>query len=335
MHRAATTAAIAIAFSGDEVPDWVMLFPSGGAMPARDGRRFVMEPTDVLAVVAAFRQDGRRLPVDLEHSTQLRGARGLSAPAVGWIEAIEGREGALWARVAWTKRGATLLSSKAYRYISPTFFHDAEGRVLTLEGAGLTNNPALRLPAVARRHMSQEETPMNRDLLEALGLAEGASEADALAAARTLATATAAAEARAQLATARAAAPDAQLYVPRADFEAATARVQALEAVETARREADEEAAVGEAIAAGKITPIGRELHLASCRSMGAAAFRAAMAGQPVIAMASLQVTPAGAAGGAASGVALTHQQLAICKQMNMAPADYAAHLQREKDLVQ
>ena len=174
---------------------------------------------------------------------------------------------------------------------------------------------------------------MDPELTKALGLAEDASAADVLEATRALATA--AAEAQAQLATARAQGADAQLYVPRADFEAATARVRTLEEAETARRQADEEAAVGEAVEAGKITPAGRDYHLASCRAMGAAAFRAAMAGQPVIALARSQAPEGGARAGEASAAGLTPQQLAICKQLNMAPEAFAARQQREKDLAQ
>ncbi len=333
MRSTATSTALAIAFQGDAAPSWVMLFPATVAIASRDGRRFSMTPEDAQAVIDHFDADAREVYVDVEHATQLRASQGLDAPAVGWIGALELRDGALWGQVAWTDRGAELLATRAYRYISPTFFHDTDGRVLRLEGAGLTNSPALRLPAVARRRDADKETRMDPELMKALGLPEGASAADALDAARTLATA--AAQAQAQLATARAQGADAQLYVPRADFEAATARVRTLEEAETARRQADEEAAVGEAVEAGKITPAARDYHLASCRAMGAAAFRAAMAEHPVIALARSQSAGDARQPGEPSAASLTAQQLAICKQMNIAPEAYAERQQREKDLAQ
>ena len=317
--------ALALAFEGDAVPEWVMLFPAGGRIEGRDGRTFLMEPSDADLMIASFAADGGHLPVDLEHASQVRAVQGLDAPAVGWITGMEARGGAVWARVEWTAKGRELVGSRAYRYISPSFHFDKPtGRVLRAVSAGLTNMPNFRMTAVARERADEEETSMDKGLLEALGLKEGASAEEALAAARELKGKVDSAES--ELATARESAKgkavDPQLYVPRADFEAATARVETLENAEKARAAAAEEAAVDEAIKAGKITPAGREYHLATCRVIGAAAFRTHMDAQPAIATASRQV---GVGEDPAKGkVTLTDDEVAMARQFGRSPEAFA-----------
>ena len=43
-----------------------------------------------------------------------------------------------------------MLKAREYRYISPAFFHKPDGTVMRIEGAGLTNYPALDMPALAK-----------------------------------------------------------------------------------------------------------------------------------------------------------------------------------------
>ena len=66
-----------------------------------------------------------------------------------WIRELQARAGALWARVEWTARAAAMLKGREYRYLSPAFIHKPDGTVLRIEGAGLTNAPALPRPALA------------------------------------------------------------------------------------------------------------------------------------------------------------------------------------------
>ena len=42
-----------------------------------------------------------------------------------------------------------MLKAREYRYLSPVFFHTRDGVVTRMEGAGLTNYPALDMPALA------------------------------------------------------------------------------------------------------------------------------------------------------------------------------------------
>ena len=96
----------------------------------------------------------------------------------------------------WTPRARQALADREFRYVSPEFFHDAEGVVLAVVGGGLTNAPAIHgmLPVAAHtltdRHAEelgdgsaansgarQRGTAMSEKVLKALG---ATSEEDAV-----------------------------------------------------------------------------------------------------------------------------------------------------------
>ena len=292
-------------------PEWIQLLPAGPSIAGRDGRRFAMP--SVAAIVAAFASNGADLPVDINHSTQIKGDAGEASPAVGWIRGLEERAGALWGRVEWTADGAAALAARAYRYISPAFlFEKASGAITSMVSAGLTNTPNLQLPALNAR--GDEETTMDKAVLQALGLPEAANAAEAVVAINALTTARDVA-----LNTARH--PDPAAFVPRADHELAVNRIATFEAADRARAEVATTAAVDAAIAAGKVAPSSREYHLASCRAEGGLArFEAMVGAAPVIAAPGAvdraqAVTPASA---------LTAEELAVCKQLRITPEDFA-----------
>ena len=141
----ATCAAVEIPAAA---PEWVMLMPAG-QLDARDGRRWRL--TDADGVVDATRRAAGNveLAIDFEHQTQHSKDNGQPAPAAGWIRALQARAGALWARVEWTARAAAMLKAREYRYLSPTFYHTRDGVVTRMQGAALTNTPALEMPPLA------------------------------------------------------------------------------------------------------------------------------------------------------------------------------------------
>lgn len=95
--------------------------------------------------------------IDYEHQTLKTGNNGQPNPAAGWFKRLEWREGdGLYVTDArWTERAKAMITAKEYRFISPTFHHDKDGRVLSIINAALTNNPALdgltELAAASRR----------------------------------------------------------------------------------------------------------------------------------------------------------------------------------------
>ncbi|MBL4557983.1 MAG: hypothetical protein JKP98_15465 [Rhodobacteraceae bacterium] len=137
---------------GAAAPDWVTLLPAGPDIAGRSGRRFQLPREAAEAVVAAFRTNGADLPVDLEHSTEIKGPKGEAAPAVGWIKELRVTgAGAVEGRVDWTGAGRGLLAERADRYLSPSVLFDRASRTIRrLVSAGLTNKPDFRMPALAR-----------------------------------------------------------------------------------------------------------------------------------------------------------------------------------------
>jgi hypothetical protein len=81
------------------------------------------------------------IPLDAEHQTKLSGA-------VAWLKGMrQNVDGSGDALVEWTKRGASLLADKAYKYISPEWYtkwrDPASGAVLSnvIVGGALTTRP--------------------------------------------------------------------------------------------------------------------------------------------------------------------------------------------------
>jgi phage I-like protein len=302
---------VALNFVSGTAPDWVQLIPAGPAVVGRDGRSWRM--SDPSRVAAAF--DARKAPqIDIEHSSQLRAPQGAPAPAVGWIEEIEVRDGAIWGRVDWTAEGEAAVTSRAYRYLSPAFaFNGTTGEILRIVSAGLTNNPNLDMAALNRAGASQENDRMDKAVLEALGLNADATAAQAVVAIEKL---------KGERATALNAAqqPDPEKFVPRADHLLALNRISAFEAEAKTRTEAEITEAVDAAVAAGKVAPASKEYHLASCRAEGGLErFRAMVAASPEIAGGKTPQKAPPADG------ALTPEELAVCRQMDMDPKDFRA----------
>src|SRR5260370_5636764 len=72
-----------------------------------------------------------------------------TSPAAGWIKQVRAVNGAIQGRIEWTPKGKDAVEAHEYRYVSPVFEYDDEGRVVRLLRAALTNNPNLNLPAIA------------------------------------------------------------------------------------------------------------------------------------------------------------------------------------------
>jgi phage I-like protein len=135
-------------------PEWIELLPLGTFM-AVDGRGPFR--ADGEEIIAATRENGldRGLPIDYDHATYLRD----DSRAAGWIHALKIVGGKLLARVEWTPKGASAIAAREYRFVSPVFEFDpddpkappekASGRITYLTGAGLVNDPALKMTPLA------------------------------------------------------------------------------------------------------------------------------------------------------------------------------------------
>ncbi|GAB7078758.1 phage protease [Megalodesulfovibrio paquesii] len=325
------------AATGQPVPPAeIQLLPAGPAIVGRDGRRFVLPSAQ--AVVDAFAARGRPAPIDRDHV----GEEPLQeAPAAGWITSLRvADDGTVWGAVDWTPRGGRQVADREYRWISPVLLHDRDGVILDIAGAGLTNNPNLPLRALNARGATSQEDPMATQQQQPPATAPapvpsvpGGSPVSPDIAAITAALGLPATAGPQEVVTAInsikvSAMPDLTRYVPRADYDAAAQRAANAEAklagIEQQAKDTAIEAAIGEALKAGKIVPATADFYRASCRQDGGLeAFRAFCAVAPAIG------TPSAATGAPPEGAAptLDAPARAVCAALGIAEADYAKAL--------
>lgn len=301
--------AIPQAMPEGEAPERLAVIPAGTIIGV-DGRTFINSDPD--AVVRAFRDGGRDLPIDVEHATHIKGPAGEPAPAVGWMTDLTVENGVIVATVAWNSQGRALVGDKAYRFISPAFTHDASGRVIALRSLGLTNEPNfLQLPALNR------ETTMDRaKLIALLGLAATATDAEIEAA---ISTSIALNRKGAQ--------PDPTLYVPKADLDAALNRATV---AETQLKKISDDAAEAEAVALvdgavkdGKVAPASRDHYLTLCRSGQMATVKTMLATLPKLG-AALDSKTEGDPSKDKPGT-LDDNQLAMCRRLGITAEQFLA----------
>jgi phage I-like protein len=263
-------------------PEWIELLPAGQVITGRDGRTWINDQPET--VLAAFAAEGKDIPIDWEHSSELKAREGEEAPAAAWIKQMEIRDGgSIWGRIEWTVRGAASVSSKEYRYLSPVFAFDIQSRrIMRITSCGLTNQPNLYLDAL-NRVQTKEESPMDlAQLLAALGLPATTTFAEAL---------NHITKVKGDLATALNAAqsPPLDRFVPRTDYDTALNRATIAEtkvkAIEDKILETAINTEIDTALKAGKITPATKDYHIASCRMDGGLErFKAFVAAAPSVA---------------------------------------------------
>lgn len=295
-------------------PEWVELIPAG-TFSGRDGRG--PYTLDIGAVLAAFEKGGIDLPIDYEHQTLSADEKAGPVPAAGWIKELAAREGALWGRVQWTPRAAELIGQKEYRFLSPVFRHDKAGRVLALEGAGLTHYPNLDLTPVAH----QKGAPMDDDLLEqlryVLNLPTLTAPQDLIAELQKLMDRLKAAEASA----AQSRQIDPAEWVPMSQHRAVAEELHQLQKA-VAKDKA--EAAVREAMSAGKLAP-AMQTWAQAYAEKDPEGFAAWCAAAPVIVAPDASAHRVAPNAGTAAE-ALTEDDRIACQLLGMSEADFAAH---------
>ena len=156
-------------------PEWIHLLPAGGKpIATRDGRG-PYRVADLEGLMAASLADFDRLPIDENHATDIAAPLGQSAPARGWIVALQAREDGIWGQVEWTKVGRELIETHAYRYISPVIGHHANGSITRILRASLVNRPNMR--GLTALHQESDMSLKTR-LAEIAGLNAEASDDD-------------------------------------------------------------------------------------------------------------------------------------------------------------
>ncbi|WP_325893019.1 phage protease [Grimontia sp. NTOU-MAR1] len=287
---------------------WLELIPAG-TFSGIDGRSWSnSSPDDVVLNSAAS------APWDIEHATHIKGPLGEEAPAYGWVEEYDVRDGAIWGRVAFNREGVDIITERKYRYYSPAFLHDAQGNVTAIESVGFTNKPNLtELPALNRQQQEQETMTLPVTLATALALDTAtATEADALSAIETL-------KSDKQLALNRADNPDLKKYVPMETHQLALNRAEAAEGQLKAQQDAETEAVIDEAIAEGKIAPANKAAFLSMCRTDREGFDRFLASAPKVVSDESRHTQPP------KNKTNLDEHELAICRKLHITQEQYLA----------
>ncbi|MDR2187026.1 MAG: phage protease [Azonexus sp.] len=302
----------------------------GSGRPTEVPAGWLLEQEDAARLCAAFNARSDARVIDFEHQTLNAQSNGQPAPAAGWIGKLEARADGLYAvGVEWTARAAAMIAAREYRYISPVFPYDKKtGRVLAVLFAALTNHAGLdgltdlaALTALAQHFLPPEkESPAMKELLKALGLAETATEAEALAALAALKAAQSG-----ELAALKATPPDPAQYVAIATLTALQGEKAAL-ASELAALKAEQvkaavDAVIADGLAAGKLTP-ATEPHARKLAG-DLAALKGFIDAQPVVVKPGQ--TQTGGVAPAGKPAMLDAAQAALCAKLGLKPEDFLA----------
>ena len=146
-----------------------------------DGKKRV-EIIDEQSVMQMAKQTEEIL-LDKDHES-MRGPDGRNTEAYGWISGLKAIVGlgdmdGLYGLIKWTPKGIELAKDRIYRFLSPVFELDADGRAVKLVNVALTNRPALPLPPIINSEAEDEKNisitdskkdtdNMNKDELNAL-----------------------------------------------------------------------------------------------------------------------------------------------------------------------
>ncbi|MGL5007367.1 MAG: phage protease [Plesiomonas shigelloides] len=281
---------------------WLPMIPAG-MFAGRDGRSWNNSNPD--GVVAAFNM---KLPFDIEHATETRVG---NTEAIGWIVALQNRNGEVWANVEWNSEGNELIEGKKFGFYSPAFDYSPEsGQVLALSSSGLTNKPNLYVPALNNQEDNNVKLPLI--ITQLLGLPEEATPEQAVTAINTM---------KSEHQTALNAQQDPTKYVPVATHQLALNRAQELQGKLDQIEKDKVESLVDAAIAAGKVAPADKNMYVGLCSTEnGREQFTAWCSRAPVIADGT-QVNTSGAG----DSDALSADELAMCRKMNLSADEYAA----------
>lgn len=167
------------------VPEEIQVIPYGIDVQTPKGP-FTLDEEAAASVMANFERQENQMVIDYEHQTLY----GVQAPAAGWItRLINKSKDGIWAAVEWTDRAKQYLANREYRYVSPVFLkRTPNNKVFCLINVALTNQPSIdgMVPLVNKsgfEYLTEKETgTMWKELLKLLGLAESATENDAIAA---------------------------------------------------------------------------------------------------------------------------------------------------------
>lgn len=134
---------LSITLAGDEPPSEFRIFTAGQVDTTKG--TFTFDAEAAKSVMADYALQGVDLMIDYAHAA-MRASSAIdpaqAGKAAGWFQ-LELRNGELWAtNVRWTQPAAAALQRREWRFMSPTFQTDSDGRIENLLNVALTNMPA-------------------------------------------------------------------------------------------------------------------------------------------------------------------------------------------------
>lgn len=336
-------ALLAVALSVQAAAD-VHLLPAGEFV-GRDGRpgknltwKLSNEQGRALAQRMTEFHKRVKFQVDYEHQAMEAEKNGQPAPASGWGQTFEWRDGdGLYAtNFQWTARAKEMIEALEYQYLSPVILYDKDTGVVTgVINAALVGIPNLELNPVAQERVARmnasfsssptnpEQSPMSellKALLAALGLAETATQQEAVSAVTALKSqAESVAGLNTQIAALKVQNPDPTKWAPIDTVNALNTEIAQLR---SSKAESEVDALIEQARAEGKVVaavePVWRNLGKANPAQLkqliDATPANPALAGKSQ----TEGKPPAGGGGGGDGQGAATEAELAVCKHMGM-----------------
>ena len=129
----------------------VMITPLGEFVGSSTDGKPTKEIIDEESIIQMARQT-EELLLDRDHAS-MRSQDERNTKAYGWISGLKAIVGlgdmdGLYGTIKWTPDGIELVKERAYRFLSPVFELDGDGRAIKLVNVALTNRPALPLPPI-------------------------------------------------------------------------------------------------------------------------------------------------------------------------------------------
>lgn len=112
-----------------------------------------LTPEAFEAIVMAFHANDLQIPLDKDHAS-LKEPLHRDTQAYGWLKDLRLMSGGaddyngLYAKIEWTPEGMALVTTKAYRFLSPVFVLGEDGQPTQLVNVALTNRPNFDLPPI-------------------------------------------------------------------------------------------------------------------------------------------------------------------------------------------
>ena len=128
-----------------------MITPLGEFVGSSTDGKPTKEIIDEESIIQMARQT-EELLLDKDHKS-MRSPEERNTAAYGWISGLKaiiglGDMDGLYGTIKWTPDGIELVKDRVYRFLSPVFELDEDGRAIKLVNVALTNRPALPLPPI-------------------------------------------------------------------------------------------------------------------------------------------------------------------------------------------